>query len=68
MIYNIIKGNLYHNYKEKFISYNTGFISNDNKYLYTCSNDGIINIWDLPNKLKIYEFYINQGELFKILP
>ena len=68
MIYDLIKGNIYQNFNEEFIYYYTGFISYDNKYLYTSSNQGKINIWDLQKKLKIYEFIIKSAELFKILP
>ena len=70
IVYELLNGNIYHIFKDNKINcyYYTGFISNENKYLYTCSSKGDINIWDLYNKKKIFTIKIKSGELFKILP
>lgn len=48
--------------------YLSGFISYDNKYLYTSSKNGYINIWDLNQKLLIKSIFIPNSSLFKIIP
>ena len=70
IVYELLNGNIYHILKDNKIKskYYSGFISNENKYLYTCSSRGDINIWDLYNKKKIFTITIKNGELFKILP
>ena len=49
-IYDLSNGKLFKDLTSKYnlITYfYSGFISYDNKYLYTCSNNGYINIWNL---------------------
>ena len=69
ILYELLNGKIYHLFKDDKINckYYSGFISNENKYLYTCSSKGDINIWDLYNKKKIFTITIKNGELFKIL-
>ena len=48
--------------------YFCGFISNDNKYLYTSSNEGYINIWDLYQKVLVHSIKLKNSNLYKIIP
>ena len=48
--------------------YFSGFVSYDNKYLYTSSHDGYINIWDLYQKILVKTIKLNNSSLFKIVP
>ena len=48
--------------------YFSGFISYDNKYLYTSSSEGFINIWNLLEKSLVKNIAIPNGSLFKIVP
>lgn len=72
-IFNLITGNLY----DHLISgveqacgdnYFSAFITCDNKYLYTSSNEGYINIWDLYEKTLIKSILLKNSRLFKIIP
>jgi len=48
--------------------YFSGFISYNNKYLYTSSNEGYINIWDLYQKNLVKSIQLQNSSLFKIIP
>ena len=72
-IFNLLNNDLYgHLVTENKYScgdfYLSGFISYDNKYLYTSSKNGYINIWDLNQKLLIQSILIPNSSLFKIIP
>ena len=72
-IYNLINGSLYGNLildiKESCGDYYySGFISYDNKYLYTDSNEGYINIWDLYEKTLVKSILLKDSRLYKIIP
>lgn len=47
-------------------SYYSGFVSHDNKYLYTCSSTGQLNIWNLYKDYLIFKITIKDSYLFKI--
>jgi WD40 repeat protein len=72
-IYNLINGNLYGNLITGIQEscgdyYYSGFISYDNKYLYTSSNEGYINIWDLYEKTLVQSIFLKDSRLYKIVP
>ena len=71
-IYNILSGELYDNFTTEVTDscgdyYFSGFISNDNKYLFTSSYDGFINIWNLYEKKLVKSIKFNSS-FFKIIP
>ena len=72
-IYNLLSNNLYcelsTNVQESCGDYYfSGFVSYDNKYLYTSSEEGYINIWDLYQQILVKTIKINNSSLFKIIP
>ena len=62
-IYKILPVKLLSSVERYFYS---GFVTNDNKYLYTCSNKGGIYIYNLLNSTLIYCFMIKKTYSFKI--
>ena len=73
LIYNLLSNELYcelsTNLKESCGEYFfSGFVSYDNKYLYTSSDEGYINIWDLYLKILVKTIKIKDSSLFKIIP
>lgn len=72
-IYNLINGVLYCNLStivEESCGdyYFSGFISYDNKYLFTSSNEGYINIWNLIERNLFKSIKLPLSSLFKIIP
>ena len=72
-IFNLINWSLYCNLSTNIAQscgdyYFSGFISYDNKYLYTSSNEGYINIWNLYEKMLVKTIQIPLASLFKIIP
>ena len=72
-IYNLLNNELYSNLSTNIESscgdyYFSGFISYDNKYLYTSSNHGFINIWNLYEKTLVKSIKIKDCSFFKIIP
>ena len=72
-IYNLLSNELYcelsTNEQESCGDYYfSGFVSYDNKYLYTSSDEGYINIWDLYQKILVKTIKIKNSSLFKIVP
>ena len=71
-IYNIINGELYANLETEQKDscgdyYYSGFISNNNKYLFTTSSEGFINIWNLYEKNLVKSVKFNSS-FYKIIP
>ena len=71
-IYNILNGELYGNLvtEEKDSCgdyYFSSFISNDNKFLFTSSYEGFINIWNLHEKYLVKSIKF-ESSFFKIIP
>ena len=73
IINNIDKNEIYWNLiddENKDACYMNGFIIGNNnfdEYLYTCSMNGIINIWDLHQKILINSIFINNNFLSQII-
>ena len=72
-IYNLLNNELYGNLSTNIKQscgdyYLSGFISYDNKYLYTSSKEGYINIWNLYEKILVKNIVIQSSSLFKIIP
>ena len=72
-IYNLLSNDLYcelsTNVQESCGDYYfSGFVSYDNKYLYTSSDEGYINIWDLYQKILVKTIKLKDSSLFKIIP
>ena len=71
-IYNIINGELYANLETEQKDscgdyYYSGFISNNNKYLFTTSSEGFINIWNLYEKNLVKSVKFNSS-FYKMIP
>ena len=71
-IYNILNGEFYGKLATEEVDscgdyYFSGFISNNNKYLFTSSYEGFINIWDLYERNLIKSIKFNSS-FFKIIP
>ena len=71
-IYNILNGDLYANLETEQKDscgdyYYSGFISNNNKYLFTTSSEGFINIWNLYEKNLVKSVKFNSS-FYKIIP
>ena len=71
-IYNIINGELYANLETEQKDscgdyYYSGFISNNNKYLFATSSEGFINIWNLYDKNLVKSVKFNSS-FYKIIP
>ena len=72
-IYNLLNNELYGNLTTNIKQscgdyYLSGFISYDNKYLYTSSKEGYINIWNLYEKILVKNIFLQSSSLFKIIP
>ena len=72
-IYNLLNGDLYGNLATNVNQscgdyYLSGFISYDNKYLYTSSKEGYINIWNLNDKVLFKTIFTQNSSLFTITP
>jgi WD40 repeat protein len=72
-IYNLLNGELYCDLSPDIQEscgnyYFSGFISYNNKYLFTSSSEGYINIWDLNQKILIKTIILPESSLFKIIP
>ena len=70
-IYNILNGELYANLATEQNDscgdyYYSGFISNNNEYLFTTSSEGFINIWNLYEKNLVKSIKFNSS-FFKII-
>jgi WD40 repeat protein len=68
-IYDLSNGKLfkYLTLSNKSFSYfYSGYISYDNKYLYTCTNEGIITIWNLFDSTLVFKTEIKNLNLLKI--
>lgn len=73
LIYNLLSNELYcelsTNVQESCGDYYfSGFVSYDNKYLYTSSVEGYINIWDLYQKILVKTIKLKNSSLLKIIP
>ncbi len=73
LIYNLLNGELYADLSTDIKEscgdyYFSGFISYNNKYLYTSSSEGYINIWDLNQKSLIKTILLQSSSLYKIIP
>ena len=73
LIYNLLSNELYcelsTNVQESCGDYYfSGFVSYDNKYLYTSSVEGYINIWDLYQKILVKTIKLKNSSLYKIIP
>ena len=70
-IYDLSNNKLYKNLTAKIYTgstyYYSGFISSDNKYLYTCIHKGIIFIWNLLNNMLVFKYKIENSSFLKIL-
>ena len=71
-IYNILNGDLYANLETEQKDscgdyYYSGFISNNNKYLFTTSSEGFINIWNLYEKNLVKSVKFNSS-FYKMIP
>ena len=71
-IYNIVDGELYCELATEVENscgdyYFSAFISNNNKYLFTSSSEGFINIWNLYEKNLVKSIKFNSS-FFKIIP
>ena len=70
MIYDLSNGKLYKNLTEKSnLSkyYYSGFVTSDNKYLYTCNNKGKIKIYNLITTTLVCSIKIGNSHFCKIL-
>ena len=72
-IYNLKTDELYGNLSTNVTQscgdyYLSGFISYDNKYLYTSSKEGYINIWNLNDKILFKTIFTPNSSFFAITP